>query len=276
MRAGSQSRIAPLPHPSGNPIGPARAAVGGIAAGRRMRHNGPLDVCPDGGRPHNNMFKIIFIDGKLQGRRLTVRQGRVRIGRGVDCAIRLADPAAADRHAELEERNGTVVVRNLDAVTGTTVNGVRMAAPEQELGALDEVRIGSTGFRIESAATAAPPAAGGRRTGTLQALTYASMLVILVLQGFVIARLSHMRTEAGVDAGDGNADAPGGDLPAAAAATAPGALRSAPPAPAAPVKLQPRPSGKPAAFLLSSIPLASATVLPWGIRACAIRCQAGN
>lgn len=206
------------------------------------------------------MFKIIFIDGKLKGRRLTVRQGRVRIGRGVDCAIRLADPAAADRHAELEERNGTVVVRNLDAVTGTTVNGVRMAAPEQELGALDEVRIGSTGFRIESAATAAPPAAGGRRTGTLQALTYASMLVILVLQGFVIARLSHMRTESGVDGGDGNADAPGGDLPAASSVPASAALRIAPTAPAAPT-VSPADTNAPPAPVLR-LPLEPGTPAP--------------
>lgn len=196
------------------------------------------------------MFRIVFTSGSLQGRRLTVRQGRVRLGRGADCAIRLNDPAAADRHAELEERHGVVTIRNLDPVGGLTVNGARLAAEPREIGTLDEVRLGSTVFHVEPAATGVTSGQTPRRTGALQAATYAAIVVVLVLQGFIIVRFARLRADSGIDApgatatnaipAEAPAETPSGAIPtlgipsAPAPAPEPRAESATPPAAGAP------------------------------------------
>jgi pSer/pThr/pTyr-binding forkhead associated (FHA) protein len=50
----------------------------------------------------------------------------VMVGRGPDAGIRLADPWVSRRHCEIDEINGTLVVRDLGSRHGTFVNGRRV------------------------------------------------------------------------------------------------------------------------------------------------------
>jgi pSer/pThr/pTyr-binding forkhead associated (FHA) protein len=50
----------------------------------------------------------------------------VMVGRGPDAGIRLADPWVSRRHCEIDEINGTLVVRDLGSRHGTFVNGHRV------------------------------------------------------------------------------------------------------------------------------------------------------
>ena len=95
------------------------------------------------------MYRITFLNGPAEGRRLTVRSGSVRIGRGPDCAVRVSDPAMADRHAEIEERDGTIWIRNLDPLHGIEMDGKRSTEAEMRIGGKERLKIGATVLRIE-------------------------------------------------------------------------------------------------------------------------------
>lgn len=62
------------------------------------------------------------VGGRYHGRSFTLDRPRV-IGRGVDCDVRIDDPAFAERHARIEVQGGQVVLRSLAANETTTVNG---------------------------------------------------------------------------------------------------------------------------------------------------------
>ena len=140
------------------------------------------------------MYTIQFLSGPAKGRRLTVKTGTVRIGRGPDCSVRLSDPAMADRHAELEERGGALWLRNLDPLHGVEVNGERKAAADIPLQSRDKVKIGHTLLRIEISSQAAP-ARGGRLSST-QTFALVAALALIVGQAWLMLKFSRLHTPA--------------------------------------------------------------------------------
>ena len=71
----------------------------------------------------------------------------VVIGRSKDCDIRLADPNASRRHAEVRQEGTAYWLLDLDSTNGVTVNGKRVdrarLAPE------DDILIGTTEVHFE-------------------------------------------------------------------------------------------------------------------------------
>jgi hypothetical protein len=51
-----------------------------------------------------SMYRLVFLTGPHQGRRLAVQKGDLVIGHDADCHVQLHDPAVASRHAILEQR----------------------------------------------------------------------------------------------------------------------------------------------------------------------------
>lgn len=140
------------------------------------------------------MYRITFLNGPARGRRLTVRTGSVRIGRGPDCAVRLSDPAMADRHAEVDEQDGVPHLRNLDPLHGIEVDGRKMEAERIRLTGRERIRMGTTELRVE-------PMGAARRISTRrwtsgQAATLAAILALLCMQGLAILSLSSMNKPA--------------------------------------------------------------------------------
>jgi predicted component of type VI protein secretion system len=140
------------------------------------------------------MYRITFLNGPARGRRLTVRTGSVRIGRGPDCAVRLSDPAMADRHAEVDEQDGVPHLRNLDPLHGIEVDGRKMEAERIRLAGRERIRIGTTELRVEPLGVARRIST--RRWTSGQAATLAAILALLCMQGLAILSLSSMNKPA--------------------------------------------------------------------------------
>ena len=83
--------------------------------------------------------------------------GQLVIGRGPEADLRLGEPAASRRHAEIVVENGEVKVRDLDSLNGTAVNGERLTG-ERSLLAGDTITIGATALIVYL-----PPAAVSAR-----------------------------------------------------------------------------------------------------------------
>ena len=71
----------------------------------------------------------------------------LRIGRGDNCDLGLADDSVSRRHAELLYMNGTWLLRDLRSTNGTTVNGWRITA-EVAVRPGDVVGFGDLTFRL--------------------------------------------------------------------------------------------------------------------------------
>ena len=72
----------------------------------------------------------------------------VRIGRGDENDVVLADPGVSRAHARLDARDAAAVVRDLGSTNGTFVNGQRVVT--QELRDGDELTFGNTRMRFET------------------------------------------------------------------------------------------------------------------------------
>jgi Arc/MetJ-type ribon-helix-helix transcriptional regulator len=71
------------------------------------------------------------------------------IGRGENCDLRLADPGASRRHAEVHRGEAWVTIRDLGSTNGTLVNTKRVEQADLEDG--DEITIGETTFTFRAA-----------------------------------------------------------------------------------------------------------------------------
>src|SRR3954471_7011847 len=82
--------------------------------------------------------------GHTPGMEYEIGEGAV-MGRGDQAEIRLEDPFASSRHAQLTRQGGIVVLEDLGSTNGTYLNEEILAGP-QPLHAGDRVRIGDSEF----------------------------------------------------------------------------------------------------------------------------------
>ncbi len=80
---------------------------------------------------------------------------KVVIGRQSGNDVVVPDEQVSRKHAEVEERNGTLIVTDLNSSNGTFVNGTRIGSP-QVLRNGDTVQVGTTVLRVMEAQTGAP------------------------------------------------------------------------------------------------------------------------
>ena len=82
------------------------------------------------------------------GRRVSVGEDPVSIGRLPECDIVLSDPNVSRRHAEVRRRGNDFIVVDLGSTNGTRVNGAGVR--ERRLNDGDEITLGSTRVRFEA------------------------------------------------------------------------------------------------------------------------------
>lgn len=190
------------------------------------------------------MYRIVFIEGVLKGRKLTVHEDRLCLGSDPECSLRFSDPAVAARHAELEERGGVVRLRRVSPTAGLTVNGNEASDGETSLRAGDVLGLGAHRLRIEGVRPE-PVAVSSSRAGGLADAAVATTLAILAIQAILIFRAvdqgRQVRAEAPVTVPEGATNAPfaalsnsipgisTGAAPAAATLPLPGATPDAVP-----------------------------------------------
>jgi pSer/pThr/pTyr-binding forkhead associated (FHA) protein len=78
----------------------------------------------------------------VDGTEHTIDRQSVVIGRSKDCDIRLADPNASRRHAEVRQEGTAYWLIDLDSTNGTSVNGRRQQRARLEND--DRITVGST------------------------------------------------------------------------------------------------------------------------------------
>jgi hypothetical protein len=81
------------------------------------------------------------------GRRVTLDEGPLVIGRLPECNIVVEDSNVSRRHAELRRDGPDVVVSDLGSTNGTRVNGAQVRSRRLSDG--DEITIGRTSLRFE-------------------------------------------------------------------------------------------------------------------------------
>lgn len=113
-------------------------------------------------------MKLRIIQGKRRGKEFAVGPEPVLIGRDPSAAVLLTeDQLVSSRHAEVtQEPDGRVMIRDLESVNGTEVNGERIESTEITPG--DELTIGNTVFEVIEEAVAPPPSPTPARPKRMQ------------------------------------------------------------------------------------------------------------
>jgi hypothetical protein len=82
------------------------------------------------------------------GRRVTIGEEPVSMGRLPECDIALSDPNVSRRHAEVRRRGNDFVLVDLGSTNGTKVNGAGIK--ERRLADGDDISVGGTHIRFEA------------------------------------------------------------------------------------------------------------------------------
>jgi len=126
------------------------------------------------------MYRLLFLNGKLKGKRLTIQQGSVTIGRDPECQVDLDDDDEVSRHhAVIEYRGGSPVIRDLGATNPVEVN--QQPIKEHRLRNGDLIEIGRTVIEFQSSDSSEPPRQR-RRFSKMQAFSFLAIALIILLQ----------------------------------------------------------------------------------------------
>lgn len=143
------------------------------------------------------MYRLIFLDGKMKGRRIAVQQGSIVIGRDPACHVDIAeDDEVSRQHATIEDRNGTYFIKDMGAVNKPVVNGV--AVIEAELKHGDLIEVGRTKLEFQIIQDHAPIGVK-RRLSHLQVLAAVAVGIILLGELCYVFVLPTIRKPADID-----------------------------------------------------------------------------
>jgi len=98
--------------------------------------------------------KLIVASGKSAGRSITLKQGKLLIGRSEDCDVRPLGEEVSRRHCAVVAEGDGLTVEDLKSRNGTYVNGVRISA-KVTVADGDIVRVGPLELKVSCAVPAA-------------------------------------------------------------------------------------------------------------------------
>ena len=130
------------------------------------------------------MYRLVYLTGPRQGRRITVQEGDVLFGTAAECPVRLVHPAVAPQHALLQFRPDGIYLVQLATGYSVSINGKPIT--QQKLVHGDEIGVANERFLFQ---LADPPTSKPRRTGSTHRLTQLAVGGILIAQALVIAGL---------------------------------------------------------------------------------------
>lgn len=102
------------------------------------------------------VVKLIVASGKSAGRSISLKNGKILIGRAEDCDVRPLGEEVSRRHCIVVADGTGVTVEDLKSRNGTYVNGVRIPA-KVTLADGDIVRVGPLELKVSCAVPAAAP-----------------------------------------------------------------------------------------------------------------------
>lgn len=144
--------------------------------------------------------ELLVKEGPLAGKRFSVGDAGLRLGRSSSCEIAIADPALSRNQCLFELRDGVVWVTDLASANGTSVNGEELGTDSKALQVGDSVQAGGSVLQVvypEGAEAAvdlgfsAGGSSGGseasRRTSVVRLILW--LVVVLTLAGSTVAVL---------------------------------------------------------------------------------------
>ena len=130
------------------------------------------------------MYRLFFLAGQFKGKRLTVQQGSVLIGRDADCHLQIPDEGISGKQAIIEERSDGLYIKALSEATPTAVNG--KPATEQKLNPGDRIVFGPVELQFEKKTH--EPLVQSRPIDHVQALTLGAVILIILIEiGFLVS-----------------------------------------------------------------------------------------
>jgi len=99
--------------------------------------------------------KLIVASGKSAGRSISLKHGKLLIGRAEECDVRPLGEEVSRRHCAVVEEEGGLTVEDLKSRNGTYVNGVRLTA-KVTVADGDIVRVGPLELKV-SCSVPTPP-----------------------------------------------------------------------------------------------------------------------
>ena len=100
--------------------------------------------------------KLIVASGKSAGRSISLKHGKLLIGRAEECDVRPLGEEVSRRHCAVIEEAGNLTVEDLKSRNGTYVNGVKIAA-KVTVADGDIVRVGPLELKVSCGVPAAAP-----------------------------------------------------------------------------------------------------------------------
>lgn len=162
--------------------GAGRRTVPGSAEPARGTRRSEFGIAFPGPFPQTGvrMYRLIFLSGRHEGKRLVVRQTATLVGRDPDCHLRLLDDdRLAPRHARFEELGTGVYLSSLDPENPVARNGQPVAGPIR-LVHNDLLVLGQT--RLQFQDLIAPHPRFRPSPGALQPATWLLVAAILAIE----------------------------------------------------------------------------------------------
>ena len=127
------------------------------------------------------MYRLIFLNGTMKGRRLAVREGTIFIGRDPACHVELpGDDSVAPRHASIEVRDGAFFLCSTDAANLLHVNGQPVSETSLKNG--DKIDVGRTQLEFHIIFDQSP-------VGTKRSVSGLQVATVAVIVAIVCAEL---------------------------------------------------------------------------------------
>jgi len=98
------------------------------------------------------IYRLVFLSGASKGVHLTVEPEPMVIGTGEDCEIHADDSEMARRHAVIEQKSGSLWIRDLGSMNKILINGRELQKSQLKHG--DVVELGRTRFLVQAAVQA--------------------------------------------------------------------------------------------------------------------------
>ncbi|MCB1102145.1 MAG: FHA domain-containing protein [Kiritimatiellae bacterium] len=131
------------------------------------------------------LYRLIIITGPRKGERITIHPEPLLIGRDPDCDVLLDDEEIARRHAQVEQTEAGLFIRDLGTMNRMIVNHHEVSQSRLKHG--DVVELGHTRFLVQAVVQAEvngeeenQPSAGGlRRRVAAKVITGAALLLAI-------------------------------------------------------------------------------------------------
>ena len=95
------------------------------------------------------MATLVFLDEKFRGRTYEIVTRRTTVGRGTMNTLCLADDSVSERHCEIYDNGGDLIIRDLASRNGTVVNGELIKDAQRPLAPGQIVKFGAIAARLE-------------------------------------------------------------------------------------------------------------------------------